>query len=52
MDILSAQQRHNKAATKREQSDASISSVEREQARPKVKKKYEADRSGSSNHTR
>jgi len=33
MDKLSAQQRHAKAAIKREQSDASISSVEREQAR-------------------
>ena len=33
MDKLSAQQRHAKAAIKREQSDASISSAEREQAR-------------------
>ena len=33
MDKLSAEQRHNKAAIKREQSDACISSVEREQAR-------------------
>ena len=33
MDKLSEQQRHAKAAIKQEQSDASISSVEREQAR-------------------
>ena len=33
MDKLSAQQRHAKAAIKQEQSDASISSAEREQAR-------------------
>ena len=33
MDKLSAEQRHKKAAIKREQSDARISSVEREQAR-------------------
>ena len=33
MDKLSAEQRHNKAAIKREQSDACISSAEREQAR-------------------
>ena len=33
MDKLSKLQRHNKAAIKREQSDACISSVEREQAR-------------------
>ena len=33
MDKLSAEQRHDKAAIKQEQSDACISSVEREQAR-------------------
>ena len=33
MDKLSAQQRHAKAAIKQEQSDAGISSAEREQAR-------------------
>ena len=33
MDKLSPQQRHSKAAIKQEQSDASISSAEREQAR-------------------
>ncbi len=33
MDKLSAEQRHDKAAIKREQSDTSISSAEREQAR-------------------
>ena len=33
MDKLSAEQRHDNAAIKREQSDASISSAEREQAR-------------------
>lgn len=48
MDKLSAQQRHNKAAIKREQNDACISSAEREQTRPKVKKNYETDRSWES----
>ena len=33
MDKLSAEQRHNKAAIKQEQSDACVSSAEREQAR-------------------
>ena len=33
MDKLSAEQRHKKAAIKQEQSDACISSAEREQAR-------------------